>query len=262
MKSPPKVSPDQVGVTPPSPEGVSSLVSPDQVGDVWQRGLANMQSGFSNMFHLMDGWARDLSAATGLSRGGIFENVENWLTQKAEENIQGAAPATGIYSRPPENILGYLDPARIYKVAAENVPLMGTFVAATIADPVAGVALMFGVEGGGARKTLDEFVESGQYVNPVTKQAVPIIVGAINAALERTGINRILKTAGFKGLKAKLTNIAVASMIEGTTEGAQEIVQAIGEATYHELPKDTGERFIESFYAGLVLGFGGSTFAA
>jgi hypothetical protein len=265
FKSPEQVSPDQVGVVPPSPaEGSVSPPPPkgDQVGDVWTRGYANLLKGTSDMFHLLDAWSRDLSAATGLDRGGIFENVERWMGDKAEEEYLTAAPATGKYARPPENLLGYLDPARMYKVAGENVPLMGAFIASLLIHKGAGSALMFGVEGGSARQTLDEYEAAGGQVEPIVKQSVPVVVGAVNAALERTGISSVLRTAGLRGLKAKITNIAVSSMVEGTTEGAQEIMQALGEATYKgEIPADTGARFIESLYAGLVLGLGGSSVA-
>ena len=68
LKRPPQVSPDQ-GATPPSPEGVSSLPEPDQVGDVWTRGLGIMQSQFAGMFHYYDTWATKLEGMLGIKRG-------------------------------------------------------------------------------------------------------------------------------------------------------------------------------------------------
>ena len=126
-ESPRQVQPDQVGVTPPSPaeDSIPTTPDPDQVGDVWQRGLANMQRGFSDMFNLYDTWATKLEGALGITRGeetvlgvqrigeDIFTDAEEWFRTKSDENIAEAAPATGIYAKPPENILGYLDPIKL-----------------------------------------------------------------------------------------------------------------------------------------------------
>ena len=256
-----KVLPNIKGGSPTQVKPTSNPPSPaeDSVGDVWERGIANIYKGAADVYRLLDGWATDLSKTTGLSKGNLFESAENWLLQKAEKRLTSAAPPTGKYSKPPENLLGYLDAKRMYKVAGENIPLMGAFIATTIANPVAGASLMFGVEGGSARRSLDQYEkETGNVVDPFTRTVIPMTVGVVNAALERVGIGQILKTAKAPGLKSKLFNIALSSITEGTTEGAQEIVQALGEAGYRgDLPNDVGERFIESVYAGLVLGFTG-----
>lgn len=265
----PTKSPAQVPVSAPSvpPAPAKDLntvgnqnVETDSLGDPWTRGFANLVSGTSNFFYFLDGWARDIESATGLSRGGAFENASTWLQEKAQKINAGAKPATGSYSKPPENILGYLDPTRMYKVAAENVPLMGAFLASMLIHKGAGTAMMLGVEGGDARRELDDYeVKTGEKVSPTLKFFVPTVVGAVNAALERTGLEAVIGNIAIPGLKSKLAKVAIGSLLEGTTEGAQEITQVLGQyAGTGKIDPNVGERFIESFYAGTVLGLAGS----
>ena len=248
-----------------SPMEAQAALATDSIGEPWERGLGNLQAGFSDAFFLLKEWAEDIEEATGFKYAGdqALSSVSEWFMEKAERTFEGAEPATGKYAKGPENFLGYLNLKRAWKVAGENIPLMGAFVGSYLIHPAAGTALMFGVEGGSAMRSLVEYEErTGKEVPKVLKWAVPVTVGAVNVALEKTPIDRILKTANIPGLKGKLVNIAISSLLEGTTEGAQEIMQALGEYTYEgELPKDTGERFIESLYAGLVLGLVGGSFA-
>lgn len=186
------------------------------------------------------------------------DGVKTW----AGENIKGR-PATGKYAKPAGNYLDYLDPARMYQTVGENAPLMAAFAGATLAHPVAGAALMFGVEGGSAQDAIMEWEKkTGKKVPPVYRENIPIIIGAVNAALEKTGLDNIFKVGKAAGLKRRLVKAALATIIEGGTEGAQEVTNILAEAAYGgEIPADSGQRLVESIYAGLLLGAGGSAVA-
>lgn len=187
------------------------------------------------------------------------DDVKAW----AERNIK-ARPATGKYAKPAQNFLDYLDPGRIYQTVGENAPLMAAFAGATLAHPVAGAALMLGVEGGSANEAMLEYEKrTGKRIPPIYRENVPIIIGAVNAALEKTGLENIFKVGKAAGLKRKLVKAALATIIEGSTEGAQEVTNIIAETGYGgQVPADAGRRFVESVYAGLLLGAGGSAIAA
>lgn len=189
----------------------------------------------------------------------VSDDVKAW----ANENIQGR-PATGKYARPAENYLDYIDPARIYSTVGENAPLMAVFAGATLANPVAGAALMFGVEGGSAQDAIMEYEKkTGNKVPPIYRENIPIIIGAVNAALEKTGLDEIFKVGKAAGLKRRLVKAALATIVEGGTEGAQEVTQILAETAYKgKIPEGSGQRFIESVYAGLLLGAGGSAISA
>lgn len=185
----------------------------------------------------------------------ISSNIQQW----AERTIE-VEPETGRLSKPPENFIDYVEPRRLFKVAAENIPLMGAFIATTIANPVAGAALMFGVEGGSTKESLDNLKAQGMEVDPIYEDTVPIIVGALNAALERTGINRILKVAKVPGLKTRILQVVTASFVEGGTEGLQEVNQVLAEAgVTKSITRRDFDRIKESIYAGTVLGLVGGT---
>ncbi len=191
-------------------------------------------------------------------------------TPKNEEGERGfiedmftADPPTGEYAEPPENFLDYLDPMRVYMVGAETAPMMGMFMATTIANPVAGTALMFAIEAGSSKEgILDYEKATGKRVDEDLRNSVPIMVGAFNAVLEKFGLDRVMKGAG---LRSRFLNILVGSISEGTTEGFQEVSQIIGEQLTQEekelfkFTEEDWERTIASFYAGTVMGAGGTT---
>lgn len=124
-------------------------------------------------------------------------------------------------------------PRRLAEGAIENLPLMGVFMAAFVANPVAGTALIAATEGGEAARELDEWEkDTGNVLPPGTKALVVATVGGINAALERIGISRILKAAGGRGLLKRFTQSLIAAPVEGGTEFLQEWTQILAKAGY------------------------------
>jgi len=171
--------------------------------------------------------------------------------------------ATGEYAEPPENFLGYLDPVRMYMVGAETAPMMGMFVATTIANPIAGTATMFAIEAGSSKEGILEYEKTtGKRVPEELRNTIPILVGSFNAVLEKFGLDRVMKGAG---VRSRLLNILVGAISEGTTEGFQEVSQIIGEQLTQEEKKlfkfteQDWERTVASFYAGTIMGTAGTT---
>ena len=247
----------------------------DSVGDVWTRGFKNAGTALGNAVNIIPTIIQNTDQ-TGMFKNmpeGLKKNLttddqrEKYLKEKADDIVNyfseiEAKPATGRFTKSPESIFGYLDPKRMYTVFAENAPLMGGMVATTIANPVAGALLMGAVEGGQTKSTiLDYEEETGKRVPEHLRKSIPLIVGSINASLERTGINRILK--GFPGLKNRIASVLLTSTTEGTTEALQGLNQQIAEQLTQE-EKEVFKDFDwsqlgQEFYAGLVLGAGSSS---
>lgn len=229
----------------------------DSIGDPWTRGFQAALFAGEDMFNFMDHLSARVANTLGTDRTGLFAHAANKMWGWA--NSVQAAPATGKYAEAPDNVLGWLDPARMYQVAAENLPLVGGFAAATMVHPGLGGAIMFGIEGGSALEDIERYEkENNVKVDETLKTTVPIMVGAFNAALEYVGLDKVMKVAGAAGLKRKLLQLAIAAPTEGLTEGAQEINSALAEVAYRgNIPEDIGERFIHAFYAGTVIGLVG-----
>lgn len=249
----------------------STDFSEEAIGDPWTRGIKNALFAAANFGEMVADW-----------RIGLREKYKEVLPDIVAEGLVPDSRiideatkalrryAAGINARPsqlpkPERWQEYftegllLEPNRAYQVLAEGLPLTGALMATAVANPVAGTALMAGVEGGDAYANIKEFEErTGEEVPLAQKIATPIIVGSINAALERTGIEKILGATGAgQGVKRKLINIGIASMVESGTEGAQLITQELGKLGYTgEIPEDIGTRLIEDMYSGLVIGGG------
>ena len=247
----------------------------DAVGDVWTRGFKNMGTALGSSVNIIPNLIKNSDQID------IFENmpedlkkniktdaeIEQYYKEKADDIVNyfseiEAKPATGRFSRSPESILGYLDPKRWYMVAGENAPLMAGMVATTIANPVAGTILMGAVEGGQTKSEILDYEEqTGKRVPEHLRRSIPLIVGAINASLEKTGIDRILK--GFPGLKSRVASVLLTSVTEGTTEAFQGLNQQIAQQLTQE-EKEVFKDFNwsqlgQEFYAGMVLGAGSSS---
>ena len=193
----------------------------------------------------------------------IVESVAKDASDKIvayAESIE-AEPATGKFAKSPENVFGYLNPKRAYMVGGENVGLMGVFGLATLANPTVGTALMLAVESGSAKSAILDYEEqTGKKIPEIYRNNIPVMVGALNATLERLGLDNILK--GVPGVKNKILKAIYGSLYEGTTEGLQEINQMIGQKLGIDkdlFTKENWEQLKESVYAGTVLGFAGTT---
>jgi len=247
----------------------------DSVGDVWTRGFKNAGVALGNAVNIIP------TIIQNTDQSGMFKNMpeeikknittdeqrEKYLKEKADDIVNyfseiEAKPATGRFARPPESIFGYLDPKRLFMVAGENAPLMGGMIATTIANPFAGALLMGAIEGGQTKSEILQYEErTGKRVPEHLRRSIPLIVGSINASLERTGIDRILK--GFPGLKSRIASVLLTSATEGTTEAFQGLNQQIAEQLTQEekeLFKDFDwSQLGQEFYAGVVLGAGSSS---
>ena len=185
----------------------------------------------------------------------ISDNIRAW----AKTNIP-VQPETGRLAKPVDltDPADLFDARRIFKVAAENIPLMGSFIAATMLNPIVGLGMMFGVEGGSTVEAFDKLEAEGKEIDPLYRDFAPIVVGTFNAALERVGIKRILDLNKVTGLKSRLLHAVTTSFIEGGTEGLQEANQILAEVGAGDrFDESDWDRLVESTYAGIVLGFVG-----
>ncbi len=190
-------------------------------------------------------------AALEMARG-----IEQW----ANVNLPEGAPLRGKFMKPAENFLDYIDPKRMLKVAAENAPQMGMFMASSLINPGFGMAVMFAAEGGDVARSFAEMEAKGQKIDPVYKMLAPVVVGGINAALERVGLDKILEVAKVPGLKQRVVQWLIAQVTEGVTEGVQGVNSALADAgAKQRIDKNLWDEFVENAYAGWVLGLGAST---
>jgi superfamily II DNA or RNA helicase len=199
----------------------------------------------------------------------VFEKVKPFADKLAEQvekvanKISPYEEASGKYAEPAKKISEYFtDPIRAYKTIAENGPQMLGFIGSTLINPIFGMAVMASAEGGEASKTIDNYEKAtGEKVDPNVKILTPIVVGSINAALEKAGIDQILKVAKIPGLAGKITQSIIANLTEGTQEGLQEVVQILGEKGYKKEAKTFKQelpRIIESVYGGMLIGTAGA----
>ena len=257
----------------------------DSIGDEWIRGLKYNIRAYGEAVNatpdLIKNYIRYKMGPTGVASSV----VKSWFDQpdmvdklipsdlveplfkEVSDNIIAysesieAAPATGIYAKDPESVFGYADPRRVWMILGENGLLMGSFMAATYVSPTAGTALMLAVEAGSAKSSiLDYEKRTGKTVPKIYRDNIPIIVGALNASLERLGIDQIIK--GVPGVKSKMLKVLIGTLIEGGTEGVQEINQMIAEKIGQDkdlFSEENWDQLKESVYAGLVLGSAGTT---
>jgi len=178
-------------------------------------------------------------------------------------NLVNVEEAPEKYRQPIKSLSELKDPKRAIQVIGEQGPAMLGNIAAVIANPAYGAALMFGLEGGETYAGLNEIEkQTGKPINQFEKLAIATTVGSVNAALEKLGIDVILGKV--PGLKSRLAQLALSPITEATTESLQEINQVIAEKTGKrdfELTIEDLQRIQTAAYGGAVLGIvgGGSS---
>jgi len=265
----------------------------DSIGTPWSMGINRLLQLPGNMAKMIPSVLGFMAPTTGLAStpaGLLADMGMGRLTptgkadiQKATETYQAAKPfadslaesverfanekspykkPTGKYARPAGKFTDYFDPKRAYMTIAQNVPQMLGFVASTVINPTFGLMVMGSAEGAETVDNIQEYEQrTGKTVDPQTKILAPVFVGSVNAALEKTGIDQILKVAKVPGLKGKMIQGIIANVTEGSQEGLQEVTQILGEYSYDEEAKTwKGQlpRILESVYGGVLLGLLGS----
>ncbi|MHC4302592.1 MAG: hypothetical protein ACYS7Y_35475, partial [Planctomycetota bacterium] len=125
------------------------------------------------------------------------------------------------------------------QVVGENLPLMTMLIGSYMMNPVLGTGMMFGIEGGDTAQMIDEMEkETGIKVDPEQKRLATTAVGAINAALEKIGFSKILKTLDdIPGIKAKVMTWLMGAGTEGFTEFFQQWTSILAGQGVEDDPK-------------------------
>ncbi len=182
--------------------------------------------------------------------------------QAVDERVKSMIPArlpTGKYAGPPKNFKEYFtDPKRAWMTIGQNGPQLGAFFVAEMVNPALGTALMGAAEAQDAQESMDTWEkQTGTKIPTEYKVATLAAVGSLNAALEKAGLDQIIKVAKVPGLKGKILQGLVSVVSEGSQEGLQEVNQILAEKGYNPDSWDW-RRIADSFYGGALLGFGGS----
>lgn len=160
-------------------------------------------------------------------------------------------------ARAPEKFSEWLQPKRIWTAFWENAPLTAALGVGYAVNPIFGTMMMAAVEGGGSKEAIDDYEKkTGVRLSEAQRRGIPIAVGAVNAALEKTGIETLLGKGPLgKVAKNRIVKTLISSATESTTEALQELVSIYMELGYDEnAAADMGQRTLQSFYGGLVTG--------
>ena len=160
-------------------------------------------------------------------------------------------------ARDPEQFIEWLQPERVWNAFWNNAPLTGVLAGATVLNPAVGTMLMAAVEGGSEKEAVDDYEKkTGQKLNSLQRRGIPIVVGAVNAALEKVGIDVILGKGVFgRAGRNAIARALITSSTEGVTETGQEIVSILGELGFDPNgAEDMKSRLQQAFYGGIVTG--------
>lgn len=267
---------------PPVPTYPSSYVSPDQAKHLLEaptRGIKrNLPLAASNMLRFGGVFAPDEDAIKNIPEAarqipkvtagpyGAF----NPLSMVSEQDFTGTADtwrekimaipvpeAAPEFQRAPEKFSEWLQPERIWNAFWENAPLTATLAGAYVLNPAIGTMMMMAVEGGSEKEAVDDYEKrTGKKLNALQRKGIPIAVGAVNAALEKTGIDVMLgKGVGGRVARNRIVKSLISAGTEGATEAGQELVSVLGELGFNsDAAQDLSQRTLQSFYGGLVTG--------
>jgi len=241
-------------------------------------GLESLQRGLFRVLPQQIGQAVDFMTDLGMALGPFQVLYTDEMKQRQKEslkqlrekgfggkafeqlgNLVNVEEAPEEYQQPIKSLSELKDPKRAIQVIGEQGPAMLGNIAAVIANPTYGAVLMFGIEGGETYAGLNELEkQTGKPISQFEKLALSSTVGAVNAALEKLGIDVVL--GRIPGLKSRLAQLALSPITEATTESLQEINQVIAEKTGKrdfELTIEDLQRIQTAAYGGAVLGIAG-----
>lgn len=160
----------------------------------------------------------------------------------------------------PDSAWDYLNPRQINRVLGESLPMTLGIGATFLANPYVGAATAAAVEGGFYLEEIDRADQAGAELSEGEKLGGALLVGSLNAALEKTGIDRILGAARAPGVKNKILQTLMSSGAEGITEAAQETNAIIAQNVQTdnrplEFTERDGERLARAMYSGAAVGF-------
>lgn len=232
-------------------------------GDLWGQGLQNLVRAGSSIFDMAQHINRVVSFGgkhKGIT-GGEYEAPDYGAVAnsiRAAVDKMDVKQPSGYYAEPPEKLREYLlDPKRFAHLVATSAPTTAALAMTTVVAPATAIAAMFSIEGGQTAQTIREYEkETGQKLDSAQAALAPFVVGSINAALEKTGIDNILKASGAsKSLRQAMTKVLFSAMVEGGTEATQETNQILSEMlTTNKLDSTWADRLVSSAVAGLGSG--------
>lgn len=180
----------------------------------------------------------------------VLNDVSEQLTQAVESipTDVSTGKEKGEYTQPISSFGELTDPTRIAAGVIQNLPLMLTFMGTMALNPATGIALIAGVEGGEASRAMDDWEDqTGEIINPKTRAMTTLAVGAINASLEKIGIESIFSALNVP-IKGRFMQALLATGTEGSTEFAQEWTQILAEAGYRGSAETLHQRFYQELF--------------
>lgn len=191
-----------------------------------------------------------------VNRDNIME-LSDWFHDVVQEKFPVAYTEKNMSSVRRFKDLG--NPLAVINTINSNAPTMGVAMGAMVLHPVFGAALMAGMEGGSVARTFQEYEErTGEELPESMTRIAPMLVGAINAALEYAPIDYLLKTPVGRGLKGKITKALISAAFEGGTEAGQELTTMMAElGVVPSEVQNVSDRLKQAFLGGVVLGTAG-----
>jgi len=113
-------------------------------------------------------------------------------------------------------------------LATETIPTTALLAGITAANPAAGAAILYGIESGETEAAFDELEQQGVEIDPLYRDLTVVGKGALNMALEKVGIDRILKKAP-PTVRGQLFKVLAGGTAEGGTEFLQEVNAVLAE---------------------------------
>lgn len=194
-------------------------------------GFESLNSAYKRAFY------NDYAKKTGLPEKDVQAAIEGEIERRRKKSLEPAYAAEEfakkyIGAKPgwPQSLETLQsNPLEIASQAMiENIPQSALFAGATAVDPFLGGLLMYTAEAGETSKAFSDLEKAGVKIDPVYRDYATVAKGALNAALEKTSVDKILEKAG-PGAKGMLLKLLGTGATEGGTEWIQEVNGVLAE---------------------------------
>ena len=239
---------------------LSEKEDPDTIGDPLKRGIKNSIDYF--FAHTLRGAAFYADQFYGLTRKypnaggfpgmGVFvggkllgggdspykeatEPTALWV-ERSTQSALNPDPATGDAAGGIKGLGDFGSPRLVYQAFAEGTPTLVAFMASNAISAGATSAMLLAAETGSVLKEMDDYeANTGLVIPPHKRLMVAVGVGAVNAALEKTGLDALVGKGVSKTVSGRMMKWLIGFSIEDITEGLQGGSSKVGQAIYDEL---------------------------
>jgi hypothetical protein len=184
------------------------------IGDLYEGGITYARS-------------QDRKASQSRHRAEYYDRLAEGARVLADINVH-APKKTGKYREDTRNWREWRDLKRLYNDVGETLPRTAVIGGSLMADPFFGMLVAAILSTGDMSREIRKYEKkTGKQVSEYRRATIPVMMGYVNAAIEKTGLDKFLEYGSLQ--RHKLMGMLIKMAIEPTQNIIQEGLKILAE---------------------------------